>query len=196
MGRVWAGLGPFLALLGHVWGVRRRAFIQHWPTMGSKRPLGSIWGRFGCVWGGFWEGLGGPLGRFFCLLWLALACFGCFGCLRFPFHRYSGFALCWFIFRFFWLLWLIFAIFWRVLIHLAFFYYFFAILDRFLEVWGGFWEGFWEVFSMFWSNFLKNAKFVKYSILHRKNHGFLYVELLENNEKATKSASKVDANFE
>ena len=72
----------------------------------------------------------------------------------------------------------------------------FAILDRFLEVLGSFWEGFWEVFSMFWSNFLKNAKFVKYSILHRKNHGFLYVELLENNEKATKSASKVDANFE
>ena len=89
-----------------------------------------------------------------------------------------------------------FRIFWRVLNHLAFFSQVFAILDRFFEVLGGVWDGFWEVFSMFWSSFLKNAKFVKYSILPRKNHGFLYVELLKNNKKATKSASKVDTNFE
>ena len=72
----------------------------------------------------------------------------------------------------------------------------FAILDRFLEVLGSFWEGFLEVSSMFWSNFLKNAKFVKYNILLKKNHGFSYVKLLKNDEKATKSASKVDTNFE
>ena len=89
-----------------------------------------------------------------------------------------------------------FRIFWRVLNHLAFFSQFCAILDRFLEVLGGFWEGFWEVFSMFWSSFLKNATFVKYSILPRKNHVFLYVELLKNNKIATKNQSKVDTNFE
>ena len=49
---------------------------------------------------------------------------------------------------------------------------------------------------MFWSSFLKNAKFVKYSILPRKNHVFLYVELLKNNKIATKNQSKVDTNFE
>ena len=65
-----------------------------------------------------------------------------------------------------------------------------------MEVFGGFWEGFWEVFSMFFGSFLKNANFVKYSILLRKNHGFLYVELLKNNKIATKNQSKVDTNFE
>ena len=97
----------------------------------------------------------------------------------------ADFALCWFIFRIFSLLWLIFAIFWRVLSHLAFFSQFFVILDRFFQFFGGFWEGFWVVCSMFFGKFVKNAKFVKYSILPRKNHGFLYVELLKNNKKSS-----------
>ena len=44
---------------------------------------------------------------------------------------------------------------------------------------GGFSEGFGVFFSMFFGSFLKNANLVKYSILPRENHGFLYVELLK-----------------
>ena len=91
------------------------------------------------------------------------------------------------------------AHFFHFLTHLKSSCIFSAIFCDFGSIFGGFGRGLGRIlggFSMFWSNFLRNAKFVKYNILHRKNHVFLYVELLENNEKATKSASKVDANFE
>ena len=56
--------------------------------MASKWPPGPIRNRFGDGFGRFlrgsWEGFGN-------VLWFALACIGCFGCLRFPFHCYSGF---------------------------------------------------------------------------------------------------------
>ena len=48
-GRSWATLGQF-------WRVQNRAFFQHGPKMGSKRPSGQIWAGFGKVWERFWEG--------------------------------------------------------------------------------------------------------------------------------------------
>ena len=51
------------ALLGRFVGVGHRAFIKHWPKMGSKKPSGSILG--GCLkdLGKFGGGFGTSLGR-------------------------------------------------------------------------------------------------------------------------------------
>ena len=94
------------------------------------------------------------------------------------------------------LLWLICTIFLARLKSSCVFWRFFVILDRLLEVLGGFSEGFGVFFSMFFGSFLKIANLVKYSILPRKNHGFLYIELLKNNKIITKNPSEVDTNFE
>ena len=57
MGRSWASSGRSWPALGRFLDVQNRAFFQHWPKMGSKRPAGSILGRF-------WEGFGRILGGF------------------------------------------------------------------------------------------------------------------------------------
>ena len=59
LGRLLGALGRFLAVVG---AFKIEPFFQHWSKMVSKRPFGSIWGRFGVdlgvVLGGFGEGLG------------------------------------------------------------------------------------------------------------------------------------------
>ena len=45
-------------------GIPNRFFFEHWPKMGSKRPLASIWGRFWRGLGKVLGGLGGVLGVF------------------------------------------------------------------------------------------------------------------------------------
>ena len=71
MGRVWDALGRLLAtferILGAFWrflDVQNRIFFKHGSKMSSKRPLGSILGRFWKVLGGFGEGLGRNWGGF------------------------------------------------------------------------------------------------------------------------------------
>ena len=74
LGRSWAvfgkGLGPSWAFFGCFWpslgrflGVQNRVFFKHWSKIGSKRPSGSIWGRFWTILGGFGEDLGRDLGE-------------------------------------------------------------------------------------------------------------------------------------
>ena len=50
-----------------------------------------------------------------------------------------------------------FSLFWRILNHVGCFHAFFIVLDRFLEVLGGFWKGFWEDFRRFLVIFSKIA---------------------------------------
>ena len=57
LGRSWASSERSWPPLGRFLGVQSRAFFKHGPKMGSKRPPGSILGRFG-------EGFGRILGRF------------------------------------------------------------------------------------------------------------------------------------
>ena len=63
LGRSGASVGRSWAPLGHFLGIHIRAFVQHWPKMGSKRASGSTLGRFGKgfgrIWAGFWRVLGG-----------------------------------------------------------------------------------------------------------------------------------------
>ena len=56
-GRSWLPLGCFL-------DVHHRVFFTHWPKMGSKKPFGSIWGRFCIDFRWIFEGSGRVLGRF------------------------------------------------------------------------------------------------------------------------------------
>ena len=56
LGRCGASFGRSWATLGQFWRVQNRAFFQHGPKMGSKRPSGQIWAGFGEVWDRFWEG--------------------------------------------------------------------------------------------------------------------------------------------
>ena len=60
------GLGGSWALLGHFWACLCRfladknpPFCKHWSNMVVKRPLGTIWGRFGEDLERIWGGLGG-----------------------------------------------------------------------------------------------------------------------------------------
>ena len=69
LGSIWEGLGlsgaslgRFWALLGGFLSLQNRFFFKHWAKMVSKRPFGSIWNRFGRVWGGFW-GTSCPFGK-------------------------------------------------------------------------------------------------------------------------------------
>ena len=64
LGASWALLGASWALLGASWQGFFTALVQNWSKMLSKRPFGSILGRFGMVLGGFGEGLGKDLGGF------------------------------------------------------------------------------------------------------------------------------------
>ena len=65
LGGSWAPLGPFWAPLGNFWASpgcfladKNPAFCKHWSNMVVKRPLGTIWGRFGEDLGRIWGGLG------------------------------------------------------------------------------------------------------------------------------------------
>ena len=64
MGRSGASLGRSWALLGRFFGVQNQALLKDSSKMGSKRPSGSIWGRFWEDLGGSWEDLGQILGGF------------------------------------------------------------------------------------------------------------------------------------
>ena len=65
-GRVWEGLGHFLAALGRFWGVSWAFFDISWPSLGSlgcflgdfrtsRRGLGGCGKDFAWVWERFWE---------------------------------------------------------------------------------------------------------------------------------------------
>ena len=43
---------------GGLYNVQIQAFLQHWSKMGSKKPSGSILGRFWDGFGRFWEHFG------------------------------------------------------------------------------------------------------------------------------------------
>ena len=62
LGRSWPSSGRSWPLLGRFLDVQNRAFFKHWPKLGSKRPSGSILGRFGEDLGGFCACLGTILG--------------------------------------------------------------------------------------------------------------------------------------
>ena len=71
LGQSGASLGLSCALLGRFLGVRNQASLMEWSKMGSKRPSGSILGRFWKDLGGFgedleefWENLGSILEEF------------------------------------------------------------------------------------------------------------------------------------
>ena len=63
LGRSWASSGRSWPPLGRFVDVQNRAFFKHGPKMGSKRPLGSILGRFFMDLGTVWEGFGEEFGR-------------------------------------------------------------------------------------------------------------------------------------
>ena len=73
--------------------------------------------------------------------------------------------------------------FWRTWGHHGFFNRFFAIFHRFFMDFGRISGGFWEVLSRFFLHFPEKANFIKYSILPRKNLGFVDVELLKKKQK-------------
>ena len=121
LGSIWVGLGEvlrgiwsLLGPLGLFWGLFFSCLYLEWSSKAlleaSGSHFGSILRGLGGVWGGFWvrfEGQNWVTLCLLCLLLLSLA-FSCFLLfsrgssqffLRFPFHRYSGFALCWLIFR-------------------------------------------------------------------------------------------------
>ena len=104
-GTVWGGFWEGLEALGSSWVVFWPSFFVLVFGMVFKRALGGLWARFwldfqgfgkdfGRVLRGFWEGFSRILDgsgvlplfwavcvfladfAFFCLLWLALACFG------------------------------------------------------------------------------------------------------------------------
>ena len=77
LGRCGASFGRSWATLGQFWRVQNRAFFQHGPKMGSKRPSGQIWAGFGEVWERFWEGWEG------CSTALLLHLISCAYCLSF-----------------------------------------------------------------------------------------------------------------
>ena len=58
LGRSGVPFGHFWALWGHFFGVLNQPFFKHKLKMGSKRPFGSILGRFGRVLDGFGEDFG------------------------------------------------------------------------------------------------------------------------------------------
>ena len=73
-------------LKGRLLDVQNQAFFKHWPQMGSKRPSGSIlgrfgegfgriWGRFGRVWGRIWKD-SGPFEQVMGRFWKCFALFG------------------------------------------------------------------------------------------------------------------------
>ena len=64
LGRSGPSVGHFWMPFGRFFGALNRGFFKHGSKMGSKRPFGSILGRFWRVLGGVWEGLEGDLGRF------------------------------------------------------------------------------------------------------------------------------------
>ncbi len=55
LGRSGPSFGHFWALWGRFFGVLNRLFFKHRSKMGSKRPFGSILGRFSRALGRFWE---------------------------------------------------------------------------------------------------------------------------------------------
>ena len=77
LGRCGASFGRSWATLGRFWRLQNRAFFQHGPKMGSKRPSGQIWAGFGEVWDRFWEGWEG------CSTALLLHLISCAYCLSF-----------------------------------------------------------------------------------------------------------------
>ena len=64
LGRSWASSGRSWPPLGRFLAIQNHAFFKHWPKMGSKRPSGSILGRFWEDLGRIWEGFGRNLGGF------------------------------------------------------------------------------------------------------------------------------------
>ena len=120
----------------------------------------------------------------FGFLWLSLACLGCFGCLRFPFHCYSGFA---YILGAFFALVARFFDFLRILSYLAFLSGFFRFLERFFEAWGGFGQRFWEVFSMISGAYIEKRDFVKISVSLRREQDFQGFDRFKN-KKVQKSS--------
>ena len=85
-GKFWTSFAHSRAPVGVFSEPQNRTFIKHWSNMGSKRPFGSILGRFGQVWGVFWKGLGrdfrdlggfwAGLGLIFGSVWTDLALLG------------------------------------------------------------------------------------------------------------------------
>ena len=67
------------------------------------------------------------------------------------------------------------------------FYRFFFSFHRFSVDFGRILGGFWDDVSTIFRVFLENRDFIKYSVLHRKNHYFSYVELMKINKKSTKN---------
>ena len=72
LGRSWASSGRSGATFARILDVQNHAFFKHGSNMGTKRPFGSIFGRYWKDLGKVWGGFGMKFGRiwmFCCSLW-------------------------------------------------------------------------------------------------------------------------------